>query len=237
MPAGSGVSSAKTQDAPSARDSSSGEEALAYLDKAVARCDDQGLQLRVHVEFVENVHHVSAFRLHGDVEPLSDLLALQASGERLEHLSLAESQLLDGPPDVVLLLALAADQAQHLDDLARREQRLAGLEPTHRFYNPLYGGRFVQHPGGAGLDSAGQPTRLRLALRTSVFILGTEAEKSSTRLSPSPSGRPRSTTATSTFLSDSPESLRASASVLACSITLNSGSLSNVKASAWRKEA
>ena len=75
-PAGSGISSTKPQDAPWARDCSSGEEALAYLDKAVARRDNQGLQPRVHVEFVENVHHVSAFRLHCDVEPLGDLLAL-----------------------------------------------------------------------------------------------------------------------------------------------------------------
>jgi hypothetical protein len=61
----------------------------------------------------------------------------------------------------VFLLALAADQAQHPDDLARREQRLAGLEPAHRVDYLLYGGRFVQHPGGTGLDRAGQPTRFQ----------------------------------------------------------------------------
>src|SRR5918997_1541536 len=73
----------------------------------------------------------------------------------------------------------------------------------------------------------------RLALRTSANV---RDERSSSRSSPSPSGRARSTMATSTSSSNPPSSARVSATEPTCATTSNPGSLSSMKARAWRNE-
>src|SRR5215212_2543582 len=75
-----------------------------------------------------------------------------------------------------------------------------------------------------------------LALRTSVAVRGWE-EKPSMRSRPSPSGRARSTIATSTSSRFSPGRALASASDPTCPTTSNPGSISSMKAKAWRNEA
>src|SRR3712207_6178181 len=60
---------------------------LTYLDDAVARREDEGLQPRVHPELVEDVHHVGALGLDGDAQPLGDLAALQPFGQGLDRKS------------------------------------------------------------------------------------------------------------------------------------------------------
>src|SRR5918997_2321998 len=101
---------------------------LTYLDHAVARREVEGLQPRVHAQLVEDVAHVGALGLDADAQPLGDLAALQPFGESMEHLLLPGGEPLQSPPRRELLLALAVDEAQHLYDVARREQRLPGLE-------------------------------------------------------------------------------------------------------------
>src|SRR5919199_163494 len=133
---------------------------LADPDDTVAHREEQSLQPRVHPELVEDIHHVGALRLHGDVHLLGYLPALQTLGESAEDLPLAGGEPLDGLRRLLVLLALAADQAQHLEDLGGREQLLPGLEPPDRVDYLLYGGGLVQHAGGAGLDRAGEPAGL-----------------------------------------------------------------------------
>src|SRR5918998_617350 len=77
----------------------------------------------------------------------------------------------------------------------------------------------------------------RLALRTSVITSPPLAANSSMRSNPSPSGRARSQTATSVSPPEPLRNWRASASVPAWPTTSNSGSRSNMNASACRNEA
>src|SRR5918998_5468835 len=134
---------------------------LTYLDDAVAGREDEGLQPRVDPELVEDVHHVGALGLDGDAQPLGDLTALQPFGEGLERLLLPGGEPLHRPPRRELFLALTVDEAQHLDDVARREQRLPGLKPPHRVDYLVDGGGLVQHAGGADLDRAREAARLQ----------------------------------------------------------------------------
>src|SRR5918997_615964 len=91
----------------------------------------------------------------------SAISLLSRPSPRAWRISLPGGDLLDGLQRLPLLLTLAADHAQHLDDLARREQRLPGLEPPDRPDYVLYGGGLVQHAAGAGLDRAGKPPRFQ----------------------------------------------------------------------------
>src|SRR5918998_60366 len=146
----------------SARDPTmSSPRKLSYLDEAVARREDQGLKPGVHAELVEDVHHVRALGLNGDVHLLGYLPALQTLGEALEHLHFPGGEPLDGLQRLLSLLALAANHTQHLEDFVRREQRIPGLEPSYCGDYLLHWGGLVKHAGGSGLNRAGEADRLQ----------------------------------------------------------------------------
>ena len=73
----------------------------ANVDDPVAHREEDSLEPGAHVELSEDVHHVRAFGLDGDVQLLRYLLAVEALRERLEHLPLAGRERLDGLPSVL----------------------------------------------------------------------------------------------------------------------------------------
>src|SRR3712207_6204299 len=206
---------------------------LTYLDDAVARREDEGLQPRVHAELVEDVDHMGVLGLDGNAKPLGDLTALQPFGEGLEHLRLPGGEPLHRPPRRELLLALAVDEAQHLDDVAGREQRLPGPEPPHRVDYLRDGGVDLwSTPEAPASTARAKRPGSRFALRTSVTV---RDERSSSRSSPSPSGRARSTMATSASSSSLLSRARGSATEPTCAKTSNPASRSSMNARAWRR--
>src|SRR5215207_10856726 len=128
------------------------------------------------IELVEYVDHVGAFGLHGNVQLLRDVLTVETLAQGLKHLFFAWGEFLYGPLGFVLLLALAADHAQHLYDLCRREQRLPGLEAPDGFDDLAYRGGLVQHARGAGLDRPGEAGRLQAGAEDQRHHVGTRGQ-------------------------------------------------------------
>ena len=90
---------------------------LADLDGAVAHREHQGLRARMHPELGEDVHHVDALRADGYAEQPRDLLAIKTSGKRLQHLSFAHGELLDGQLCLPILLTLMVGETEEAHDL------------------------------------------------------------------------------------------------------------------------
>src|SRR5215208_2908761 len=77
---------------------------------------------------------------------------------------------------LVLFLALAADHAQHLYDLSRREQSLPRLEAPDGLDDLTYSGGLVQHARGAGLDGPGEAGRLQAGAEDQRHHAGTGSQ-------------------------------------------------------------
>ncbi len=117
--------------------------------------EDKRLQARIDTQLAEDIHHVGAHRLVADAEPLGDLLIVQTIRQRREHFPLAWSEPIEGRPLTPIAIALLADEAEQFDGLSRREQGFPLVKAAHSIDDLGDPGRFVEHPGRAGLDGTG----------------------------------------------------------------------------------
>src|SRR5678815_1698697 len=94
-----------------------GPEPSRLIDESIAEGEENGLELRVDAELVEDARDVVAFGADADPEPVGDRLAVEARGEGFEHLAFAERQAGDRLTLLALLLAAVAGEPEQLDDL------------------------------------------------------------------------------------------------------------------------
>src|SRR3954449_2572675 len=95
------------------------------VDESVAEGEENGLELRVDAELVEDACDVVALGADGDAEPVGDRLAVEARGEGVEHLAFAVRQAGDRLTVLALLLAAVAGEPEQLADLVAGQQGLA----------------------------------------------------------------------------------------------------------------
>ncbi len=106
----------------------------ADLYHAVAGREYQRLQARVDAQLGEDARHVVALGLGADVKPTGDLLGIEALGKSLQHLPFAIGEPRDGLLRLVLLLLASPGEAEKLNDILQRQQRLTRLEASYGFW-------------------------------------------------------------------------------------------------------
>src|SRR3712207_9145681 len=89
------------------------------------------------------------------MQPLRDLLVAQPLGEGLEDLPLAPGELLDVRAGLAFLLAVLAGDAEHLDELLRREQGLTLRDTLGGVQDLINVCGLVNYARGSSLDGPG----------------------------------------------------------------------------------
>src|SRR3954447_25842631 len=110
---------------PPAEQSGAGAWPSWLVDESVAEGKENGLELRVDAELVEDACDVVALGADADPEPVGDRLAVEARGEGLEHLAFAVRQAGNRLTVLALLLAAVAGEPEQLDDLVAGQEGLA----------------------------------------------------------------------------------------------------------------
>src|SRR5918997_1053448 len=136
-----------------------GQRYSTYAHQVVTQGEYERLEPGVYPELGEDARDVVALGRNAYTQPLGYLGAVEALGERLQHLPLSRGKLGYSLARLVLVLPARAGETEQLHYLLRREQRLTRPDTSHGIYDLVQFDRLVQDARGSALD---RPCRLRM---------------------------------------------------------------------------